>query len=94
MLCSFKQYKGAWIGLGDAESENTFKWEGSQQLATYNNWDTNEPNNGGAESKEEDCVEIAPTKKWNDYNCKSTINYFCERPLSSKIKSIIYVNNV
>ncbi|XP_060597387.1 C-type mannose receptor 2-like, partial [Ruditapes philippinarum] len=75
---------GAWIGLGDAESENTFKWEGSQQLATYTNWDTNEPNNGGAESKEEDCVAIAPpTEKWNDYNCKSTINYFCERPLSN-----------
>jgi hypothetical protein len=89
---------GAWIGLGDAETENIFEWDGTQQLATYTNWNTNEPNNGGY--LVEDCVEMTATKKWNDLTCNSEQSYFCERSPTGKLKSmvflkrIIYVNNL
>ncbi|XP_060571586.1 collectin-10-like [Ruditapes philippinarum] len=68
----------AWIGLNDLETENTFKWDGSQQPVSFTNWNTNEPNNG-AGTGEEDCVEMSATKKWNDYYCASLNFYFCQR---------------
>ncbi|XP_060571585.1 macrophage mannose receptor 1-like, partial [Ruditapes philippinarum] len=89
-LYTLRSYEGhkytqeAWIGLGDGETENIFKWEGSQQRVTYTNWRPNEPNNGGFN---EDCVEMTVTEKWNDVFCNRKNSYFCERSLTKSCPS-------
>ena len=65
-----------WIGLHrDSSNKSHWQWiDGS--IAVYLNFDSNEPNNfkGGPE----DCVEMNPSRKWNDLNCNTPLHYSCE----------------
>jgi hypothetical protein len=57
-----------WIGGTDSVAEGEFRWIDDNNTiisAGYTNYNTGEPNNAG----DEDCLEIAPTGKWNDGNC-------------------------
>ena len=65
----------AWIGL-HRDSSNNSRWQWIDgSLAVYLNFDSNEPNNWKGT---EDCVEMRPSRKWNDLNCNAPRHYFCE----------------
>ena len=66
---------GAWIGLNDRATEDTFVWaDGS--TATYRNWGLGEPNNSG----NEDCVVLQEDMTWNDDDCPNRNPALCESP--------------
>ena len=65
-----------WIGL-HRDSSNNLRWQWIDgSLAVYLNFAPDEPNNfkGGPE----DCVEMLPSRKWNDLNCNTSLHYSCE----------------
>ncbi|XP_038036757.1 mannose-binding protein [Anas platyrhynchos] len=57
----------AHIGISDAQTEGRFVYL-SGGAVTYSNWNTGEPNN----QKNEDCVVIYESGKWNDVDCSKT----------------------
>ena len=64
-----------WIGLHRDPSNNSrWQWiDGS--LAVYLNFANNQPDNWKGT---EDCVEMYPSRKWNDLNCNTPRHYSCE----------------
>ena len=66
-----------WLDATDSETEGTFKWMATNEVMTYTNWRSGEPNNahGG-----EDCVHfyINYNGEWNDANCEGNYNSICE----------------
>lgn len=75
-----------WIGLRDVANENDFIWATSGQPMSFADFKNNEPNNGGTESSDEDCVEISPKYieqnneqmfEWNDVPCDAQTGFIC-----------------
>ncbi|XP_045157211.2 perlucin-like protein [Mercenaria mercenaria] len=66
-----------WIGLTDAHTEGTFKWDGSDEAASFTKWDKGQPDDTG---ENEDCVHFYsfPYYGWNDRNCESVLKSICE----------------
>ncbi|XP_077371345.1 macrophage mannose receptor 1-like [Festucalex cinctus] len=67
-----------WIGLADRIQEGNWRWTDGSPLA-FQDWYTNEPNNGGGN---EHCGEMAgswASGHWNDQPCSSTLKYICKR---------------
>jgi hypothetical protein len=68
-----------WIGLSDAEQEDTFLWVDGSPL-DFSNWAPNEPNDFGLEGGE-DCIAFwTQGATWNDENCRRTRPFICESP--------------
>uniref|UniRef100_A0A669F3R1 CD209 antigen-like protein A n=1 Tax=Oreochromis niloticus TaxID=8128 RepID=A0A669F3R1_ORENI len=68
--------KRTWIGLTDAEEEQTWKWVDGTTL-TISFWDTDEPNGAGGD---EDCGEIyfpETENSWNDESCDTKNVWIC-----------------
>lgn len=61
------------IGYNDLTTEGTFAWH-SGDTATYNNWNSGEPNNAG----NEDYTTLETTGGWNDVNTSGTYKYLLE----------------
>ncbi|XP_019215246.1 CD209 antigen-like protein A isoform X1 [Oreochromis niloticus] len=73
--------KRTWIGLTDAEKEQTWKWVDGTTL-TISFWDTGEPNS--YEGIDEDCGEIffyTRENSWNDQPCDSKNVWICEKKM-------------
>lgn len=51
-----------WIGLSDITTENEFVWTSSDEKMAFNDFKDDEPNNGGANDTNEDCVVITPKR--------------------------------
>ncbi|XP_065648482.1 tolloid-like protein 2 isoform X3 [Hydra vulgaris] len=66
-----------WLGMTDAKHEGNWTWN-DNSAATFTNWDSDEPNDGGY-LKNEDCSLMKPNGKWNDYPCSDHFNYVCKR---------------
>ena len=64
-----------WIGLHrDSSNKSRWQWiDGS--LVVYLNFTSNQPNKWNGT---EDCVEMYPSRKWNDLNCNTSLHYSCE----------------
>lgn len=67
-----------WIGLHrDSSNNSRWKWiDGS--LAVYLKFASNETTNWNGT---EDCVEMYPSRKWNESNCNTFLHYSCELSL-------------
>lgn len=61
------------IGYNDVDTEGTFVWQ-SGDTATYNNWNSGEPNNAG----NEDYTVVQSSAGWNDVNNTITYRYLLE----------------
>uniref|UniRef100_A0A3B4GQ04 C-type lectin domain-containing protein n=1 Tax=Pundamilia nyererei TaxID=303518 RepID=A0A3B4GQ04_9CICH len=70
-----------WIGLTDAEKEQTWKWvDGTTPTISF--WNTDEPNSYGG--NDEDCGEIYYYERensWNDTPCGRKNVWICERKM-------------
>ena len=68
-----------WLGITDADSEDTWYWPATKTEATYTRFHPTEPNGGTGEN----CAIIwQENGSWADLNCASTLNYnICERPI-------------
>merc|ERR1711957_199865 len=64
----------AWIGLNDQEKEGSYKWMGVAKGNNFRSWNKGEPNN----SRNEDCVEMFKSGKWNDLKCSTPRPFFCQ----------------
>ena len=69
-------FAGFWIGLNDRDHEGDFRWVGSGQSLSWENWGNVEPN--GAQI--EDCVVVSQKHgdRWGDNECSKTWYYVCE----------------
>ncbi|KAL5006149.1 hypothetical protein ScPMuIL_017307 [Solemya velum] len=65
-----------WIGARSVSG--SWKWFGSDDEVTYNNWASDEPND---HNKDEDCVQIYSNGLWNDQRCNKHLRYICEANL-------------
>ncbi|MFK7999578.1 MAG: MopE-related protein [Polyangiales bacterium] len=67
-----------WIGLTDsgASNEGTFRWLSGEPFS-YENWDSDEPNDD-ENTATEDCAELRASGRWNDARCNSGRFYICE----------------
>lgn len=67
----------AWIGLTDAEVEDSWKWVDGSSL-DWSDWALLEPNDNG----DEDCVIQLDNNfdTWNDVSCGSSRRLLCEQP--------------
>merc|ERR1712166_222528 len=64
----------AWIGLNDQKKEGSYKWMGVAKGNNFRSWNKGEPNN----SRNEDCVEMFKSGKWNDLKCATPRPFFCQ----------------
>ena len=65
----------AWIGLHrDLSNNSRWQWINGS-VAVYLNFAYNQPDNWKGT---EDCVEMLPSRKWNDLNCDASLHYSCE----------------
>ncbi|KAM4603623.1 asialoglycoprotein receptor 2-like [Polymixia lowei] len=69
--------KRAWIGLTDEEEEGTWKWVDGTPLTTAN-WAASQPDNYG---RNEDCVEVHGSGRWNDLDCMVKRLWICEKEM-------------
>ncbi|XP_024142500.2 C-type lectin domain family 17, member A-like [Oryzias melastigma] len=78
-ISAFKK-KPVWIGLSDKAEEGTFKWVDGSPL-TLKFWGGRQPDNGGGEHGEEDCVQFVFEYSgiWNDASCKTSSQGLCEK---------------
>ena len=64
-----------WIGLHrDSSNKSRWQWIDSSLAVRLNFFPNNPDNSGGIE----DCVEMYPSRKWNDLNCNTPLHYSCE----------------
>lgn len=70
----------SWIGGQDGAIEMIWVWVTGEPFL-YDNWRDGEPNNGGADIPEEDCmvIEIDTLDEWDDRPCEWDFTYICER---------------
>ncbi|XP_076116628.1 perlucin-like protein [Mytilus galloprovincialis] len=67
-----------WIGLSDLV-EGEFRWTNDQEVVSYKNFKSGQPNNSGAK---EDCVSLYSSDgTWYDKPCTKTYKYICENDL-------------
>ena len=78
-LIDARGFGGTWHGHNDLVTEGRWVWDDGAPL-TYENWDTDEPNDAGGE----DCGIIMTTPhragRWDDRACDSERPYVCEQP--------------
>ncbi|XP_066294673.1 proprotein convertase subtilisin/kexin type 5-like [Branchiostoma lanceolatum] len=72
-----------WIGLTDIDDEDQWVFADGQSLtsSSYENWNTDEPNNGNVDPDEvgEDCVEVSGSShNWNDIGCHNIDTFVCQ----------------
>ena len=48
-----------WIGVGDVQTESTFRYDSNDESITWNNWNKGQPNNYGVG---EDCTAVGVTQ--------------------------------
>ncbi|XP_059846840.1 CD209 antigen-like protein E [Hypanus sabinus] len=73
-----KLQKTSWIGLNDLVQEGDWRWvDGTDFSSSEKFWNAGEPNNAA----EEDCVEMLPDGRWNDFKCDALKNWICEKPV-------------
>ena len=87
-----------WIGLSDRQKEGDFAWADGTKLGTagraghagLTRWAPNEPNNGGAGGKAENCVYVHGTEyetpykrqsQWGDHPCAEKMAFVCQVPI-------------
>lgn len=71
-----------WIGLVEPFREGEWGWM-SGKVATYQNWQSGEPNNAGGE----DCGErLSSNGRWNDIACDASRAVLCEGPAAPPAK--------
>ena len=70
----------SWLGASDGAVEMTWVWVTGEPFI-YDNWRDGEPNNGGSDIPEEDCmiIEIDTLDEWDDRPCDFDFTYICER---------------
>ncbi|XP_053401240.1 perlucin-like isoform X2 [Mercenaria mercenaria] len=75
-----KELKDAhyYIGLTDVETEGTFKWYGTDDVASFTDWNAGQPNNHAGI---QDCAIFNYNMglKWDDTNCSSKHKLICEK---------------
>lgn len=75
-----------WIGGSDLLIEDNWIWEPSGEPVTFNNWYTNQPDNGGTTEVDEDCLGlignwVINVWGWRDEPCYKEYYYVCEHKL-------------
>ena len=79
----FNKYLGSrlryWIGLSDLDKNDRFEWSDGTDF-NYENWGSSEPNRYNGL---EDCVELRSSGTWNDANCYVSLNFVCEKNIST-----------
>lgn len=77
----------AWMGAHDlvdqGAEEGEFEWITGEPME-FTAWAEGEPNNGGPDGADEDCVILTVTDpsrpdSWDDRRCGTTQAYLCER---------------
>ena len=64
-----------WLDATDSETEGTFRWQATNEVMTYMNWNPGEPNDPGTE----DCAQLyVSTGRWNDLPCEISGSLVCE----------------
>ena len=63
-----------WIGLSDQREEDLWVWD--SRTSGYVNWNRGSP----MTERNEDCVQMTTSGRWNDVNCGSRLMFFCEDP--------------
>jgi rhodanese-related sulfurtransferase len=67
-----------WIGVNDLMKEGD--WSNSDKYPmVQTHWERNEPDNGGNEGKDEDCVSVEVGKGWRDNNCQHKMPFVCQK---------------
>ncbi|XP_040177029.1 pulmonary surfactant-associated protein D-like [Rana temporaria] len=65
----------SYLGINELEELGTYRYPGGLAIS-FTNWNVNEPNN--FEGRQENCVEMQNTGRWNDIVCASTRLIICE----------------
>lgn len=65
------------IGYNDIATEGTFVWH-SGDAATYDNWNTGEPNNAGPGGTSENYTVVLDNGTWNDFDGLTSFRYLLE----------------
>merc|ERR1712166_1375694 len=74
----------AWIGLNDMRKEGSYKWMGVAKGNNFRSWNKGEPNN----VRNEDCVEMFQSGKWNDLKCATKRHFFCQKTKKAAPKPV------
>merc|ERR1711957_419240 len=74
----------AWIGLNDMRKEGSYKWMGVAKGNNFRSWNKGEPNN----VRNEDCVEMFQSGKWNDLKCATKRPFFCQKTKKAAPKPV------
>lgn len=79
-LLEHKVGDSVWFGLTDQDREGEWKYIGTNKVATYFDWDTNEPSNY---KNSEHCAQFRAVKdfRWNDNKCSLAKYFLCEKEL-------------
>ncbi|KAH9504722.1 C-type mannose receptor 2 [Bulinus truncatus] len=64
---------GVWIGLNDLLIEKMYNWSDGSPYK-FTNWSNGQPNSN---DKNEDCVEMYSSGRWNDVDCYFQMQYIC-----------------
>jgi lectin-like protein len=69
---------GIWLGGTEAPGEEDFRWAADDLPLAFENWGSNQPDNGAGV----DCIEKRNdgTATWYDRRCTDSQRYACERP--------------
>ncbi|XP_077323363.1 pulmonary surfactant-associated protein D-like [Lithobates pipiens] len=65
----------SYLGINELEELGTYRYPGGEAIS-FTNWNFGEPNN--FEGRQENCVEMQNTGRWNDIVCASTRLIICE----------------